>query len=170
MTAARPVLLPMAPLVYLHHPHHPSTLLHLPSSSSVTLDLIEYHTPRLLYSGILSRLGSEVGEISTWDDFARHLRQHLAGSGRKGKRKAGDMEDGQEDENGRKGSTIILTHAEKLRTVIGPGWAVMTRLAELVRLAQCLSCAHCRATLTADRDGRQSSALLCFTMGRDSAL
>jgi origin recognition complex subunit 5 len=127
-----------AALVYIHHPHHPSTLLNLPSSSStVTLDLIEYHTPRLLYSGVLSRLGAEAGEISTWDDFARHLRHHLdAGSGKgKGKRKADDMESGHEgDSTSHKatGRVVILTHAEKLRSVLGLGWAVMTRLTELV--------------------------------------
>ena len=127
-----------APLVYVHHPHSPSALLNLPSSSStITLDLIEHHTSRLLYSGILSRLGAEAGEVSTWDDFARYLRQHLhAGSAKgKGKIKADKMENDHEEENSSgkvKGSVVILTHAEKLRTALGPGWAVMTRLTELV--------------------------------------
>lgn len=128
------------PFIYVHHPHHPSNLLALPepSSSLVTLDLIEYYTPRLLYSGILSRLGSDVGEISTWDLFVRALRGIVSSRAQtitpsKGKRKATAMENGDDHFDASCGLVVVLTHAEKLRIVLGPGWSVMTRLTELVR-------------------------------------
>jgi origin recognition complex subunit 5 len=136
------------PFIHIHHPHHPTTSLDLPSAPHIArLDAIEYHTPRLLYTGILHALGSETEELATWDSFARALRDHLStskskGKG-KGKRKADDMENasssvhngvanGHEGHEEVEGAVVIITHVERLRTVLGNGWTVMTRLTELV--------------------------------------
>lgn len=141
------------PFIYVHHPHHPASLLSLPESTSslVTLDVIEYCTPRLLYSGILHKLGSELGEIPSWDLFVRGLRSLVSGRTQKatpgkGKRKAAVMENGDDHIEGSNGLVVVLTHAERLRTVLGSGWSVITRLSELV----CLSKVQVVLTIRAD--------------------
>lgn len=128
-------------LIHLHHPHHPPSALRieLPSRCAVArLDAIEHHTQRLLYAGILSRLAVALGkrdtnserqagddgrEVITWDAFVRSLRalwtQHVG----KGKGKA-TGEEGQ--------VVIIITKAERLRSVMGSSWTALTRLPELV--------------------------------------
>lgn len=128
------------PFIYVHHPHHPPSSLALPESSSsiVTLDAIEYYTSRLLYSGIASKLGGDAGEIQTGDLFVRSLRDASSGRKRKtsgkGKRKADVMENGDDhaEQEDRQGVVLLITHAERLRTVLGPGWSVITRLSEMV--------------------------------------
>lgn len=116
---------------------------------------------------MLSRFGAENGEIATWDDFARYLRQHLnAGITKgKGKRKADEMENGDGEGNAATCVVVILTHAEKLRTVLGQGWAVMTRLAELVGLER----RGVEEVLIVDRNGCQSRSMLCVALGGDEA-
>ena len=114
------------PFIYLHHPHHPTTsaVPAFPSRCLVAhVDAIEHHNPRLLYSGVINKLApsDEEGEINTWDGFARRLREF----GRKGNGKR--QVDGEERQ-----VVVVITKAEKLRTVLGGGWAVITRLAELV--------------------------------------
>ena len=131
---------PSAPsLIYLHHPHHFSTsaIPDLPGQCLVAqLDTIEHHTPRLFYSGVINKLDPhEEGEINTWDGFSRRLREVWMKS--KGKRKADVSEDGV----GRQ-VVLIITKAERLRTVLGGGWAVITRLAELVSTAKTARTTH----------------------------
>ena len=90
------------------------------------LDAIEHFSPRLLYSGALNKFGlDEEGEISTWDGFSRKLKEIWTKV--KGKRKSDIMEDGSMSH-----MVLVITMAERLRTVLGGGWAVITRLAELV--------------------------------------
>lgn len=122
------------PFIYLHHPHLPSTsaIPDLPPSCLVAqLDAVEYHTPRLFFSGIASHLskamccGDEQGEITTLDGLVRKVRELWDGR-RKGKRKAGVGDDEAK-------VVLVVTKAERLKGVLGGGWAVMTRLAELVR-------------------------------------
>ena len=117
------------PFFYLHHPHHPSTsaVPRLPTRCIVAhLDAIEHSSPRLFYSGALSKYGrDEEGEVSNWDGFSRGLKEIWAKA--KGKRKSDIMEDG-----GMNQMVLIITKAERLRTVLGAGWAVITRLAEMV--------------------------------------
>lgn len=136
------------PFIHVHHPHHPASSLDLPSAPHIArLDAIEYHKPTLLYTGILHGLGSECEELTTWDSFGRAIREHLSAGKRqgkgKGKRKADDMENGDEGaqhgtanshgrQSGARGAVVVITHAERLRTVLGTGWTVITRLAELV--------------------------------------
>lgn len=166
------------PFIHVHHPHHPATSLDFPSAPHITrLDAIEYHNPRLLYTGILHGLSSETEELGSWDSFARTLREYLSstrsnGKG-KGKRKADDMENGSSTTvngtvNGHgghgdiNGAVVIITHAERLRTVLGNGWTVITRLAELV------SCSALQAVFGSRagwRAGHARSVLIC-TMGR----
>jgi origin recognition complex subunit 5 len=100
------------PLIHLHHPHHPSSsVLTLLASSAVKpgpsgscssalrngpesyalvhVDAIECHTPRILFSAIITRLRDalgldetieEIGEVNTVDRLVRRL-QHLWSSG-----------------------------------------------------------------------------------------
>ncbi|KAK8864440.1 hypothetical protein IAR55_001689 [Kwoniella newhampshirensis] len=136
---------PTPQLIYLHHPHHPSTSLPpLPEQCRVAkLDTVEYHTPRLLLSGILHKLGGndEAGEVNTWDGFSLKFREwwsmrHTKGKG-KGKAKANGHGNGVGNGHGTGDRerdevvVIMITKAERLRTVFGNGWAVITRISEL---------------------------------------
>lgn len=129
------------PFVYLHHPHHPTSTIFreaLPSNCIITqVDTIELYSARLLFSGILYRLAKilgrkdEIGELGNWDSFVRTLKMvwdepegKMNGKG-KGKQKATDMEADRR-------LVIVITKSERLKNVLGPGWSVMTRLAEMV--------------------------------------
>jgi origin recognition complex subunit 5 len=136
---------PHAPsFIYLHHPHTPTSALDFEIPSNVRLariDAIEHYNPRLLYSGIISQLGGDAGEISTWDGLVRALRDVVGerdekGKGKgKGKGKArmngNGLATGHEEEGERR-VVVVITKAERLRNVLGGGWSVITRLAELV--------------------------------------
>ena len=137
------------PFIYLHHPHHPASQVipSLPSNKRVAqLDTIEHHTAKLLLSGALIRFSrdeQEDIEAATWDDFTRRLREIHTGKGKgkgKGKRKAVDLEDSDGQVLDRS-FVLIITKAERLRLIFGGGWAVITRVAELVSfvLAEILS-------------------------------
>ncbi|ORY21095.1 origin recognition complex subunit 5 C-terminus-domain-containing protein [Naematelia encephala] len=127
------------PFIHLHHPHHPPSLA-LASPSDLPahclqarVDAIEHHTPRLFYSGILTRLGSvDTGEVSTWDEFVRRLKG--CWTCRKGKGKVNGHRHAEKD-HGEESSTafvLVITKAERLRQVLGGGgWAALTRLSEL---------------------------------------
>jgi origin recognition complex subunit 5 len=130
------------PFIYLHHPHHPpaSLVLNLPPHARLArIDAIEHHSPRLLYSGILNALGGNADSNGSWDGFVRSLRS-VATRDVKGKGKGKGKANGNGNLIG-KGSevtedtavVILITKAERLRTVLGSGWTVITRLAELVR-------------------------------------
>jgi origin recognition complex subunit 5 len=165
---------PGAPgLVHVHHPHHtPSALaFNLPDRCVIArLDAVEHHTPRLLYAGILARLDDEGEgkEVISWDVFARDLRiawrarvrrSMVKGKG-KGKAREADVEDeeegGDEDEGQ---AVIVVTKAERLRTVLGASWSAFTRLPELV------SCYYA-IQLTSGRHPRDRRALLADAVGR----
>jgi hypothetical protein len=95
------------------------------------VDGIECYTPKLLWSAIISRLeGKDGGLVDSLDTFIRRLRSHrnegeITG---KGKSKGKDKE--------KEGAvSIVITKAERLPRIMGSGWAVMTRLAELVSLS-----------------------------------
>ena len=133
------------PFVHVHHPHHPPSLVDFPASSSIArLDAIEHHTPRLVFSGILHKLGHETDEVATWDLFARGMREVYSnttkGKGKdKGKQRQRPDTDGDVEMNGhgaaalhRAEYVVIVTHGERLRHVLGPSWSVLTRMAELV--------------------------------------
>ncbi|WVQ99429.1 hypothetical protein IAU59_006564 [Kwoniella sp. CBS 9459] len=170
---------PCPSLVYLHHPHHPSTSLPpLATSSSaastssatpgrtrsISIDTVEYHTPRLFLSGILTNFAEDEHDVNTFDSFNLALREWwnkqsgLSGSGRgsgsgsgsggKGKAKAKAEGNGNQDQlevpvqngNGTNANdhfeetghlVIRITKAERLRSVLGNGWSVVTRLSEL---------------------------------------
>jgi origin recognition complex subunit 5 len=140
--------------IHLHHPHHPPAyaLPPLPSICIIArVDAVEHHTPRLLFSGVLRRVadqvGGEVEEVSSWDGFARGLREvwtgerkgkgsKVNGAGKgKGKEK---MAVSVEDEEEGRVLVVAVTKAERLRRVMGEGWAVITRLAELVSQSRCI--------------------------------
>jgi origin recognition complex subunit 5 len=121
------------PFIYLHHPHQPTTSLDFPPrASQARVDAIECHTPKILWSAIISRLDgerSDAGLVDSLDGFVRTLKS--VGTGRtsvKGKGKGKEKE----EEWGRQAISIVITKAERLPKVMGSGWAVMTRLAELV--------------------------------------
>ncbi|WWC62008.1 uncharacterized protein I303_104595 [Kwoniella dejecticola CBS 10117] len=153
---------PIPPFVYLHHPHHSSTSLDLSSSSSSStnsssgygsstriarIETVEYHTPKLLLSGILDKLSDDKDEVEvqTFDGFAVKLRTwysaqfqpmngNVAIKG-KGKAKAkvnGHGDYGREGKEGDLSVVVVITKAERLRLVLGDGWSVITRLTELV--------------------------------------
>ncbi len=124
---------PGAPcLVHLHHPHHPASAIApaLPARCrAVRLDAVEHHSPRLVYAGALARLAAVLGaeqgrgDVLSWDQFARGLRSLWAAHGTgKGRRKDGD--EGQ--------VVLLVTKAERLKSVLGAEWTAMTRLRELV--------------------------------------
>lgn len=131
---------PSAPsFIYLHHPHHSSLSLPLPFGQKhlVKIDTIEHHTARLLLSGILLRLTGEdedVGEAKTWDEFSLGLKRwwcdkvYLAD----GKSKGRQTETYAKDEAQERSLVLVITHAERLNTVMGNNWPVIVRLAELV--------------------------------------
>ncbi|WVQ72459.1 hypothetical protein IAR50_002011 [Cryptococcus sp. DSM 104548] len=128
------------PFIYLHHPHHSSTdlppSLDSPREHSLfaRLDTIEHYNIKLFYTGILHRiLGEEanVEEVSSWDAFSLRLKtwwceRHQIGNSRK-KVRGWSYKEEVEDEN----IVLLVTHAERLKNVLGSNWAVVTRLAEL---------------------------------------
>ncbi|CAK9781969.1 hypothetical protein CC85DRAFT_138693 [Cutaneotrichosporon oleaginosum] len=128
---------PGAPsLIHLHHPHHASSAIDpvLPARCRVVrLDAVEHHTSRLLYAGAISRLAralgkdADVGEVPSWDLFARGLRAAWAPPEKKRKRKT-------DGEQGDAQLVILVTKAERLQAVLGAEWTAMTRLAELTGL------------------------------------
>jgi hypothetical protein len=118
------------PFIYIHHPHQPTSSLTLTlPPASARVDAIECHTAKLLWSTIISRLeGKDAGVVDSLDMFIRRLRVFAEGSeSGKGKNKG----KGKEREAGKRFS-IVVTKAERLPKVMGSGWAVTTRLAELV--------------------------------------
>ncbi|WOO80835.1 Origin recognition complex subunit 5 [Vanrija pseudolonga] len=134
------------PLVYLHHPHHSASAVRaqLPPVAAEA-DLIELHTPRLLYAGVLARVaasrGAErEGEVATWDAFVRGLREvcstrtangaSAANGSRKGKGRAIDDLDADASTH----LVLVFTRAERLKSVLGPIWTALTRLSELANL------------------------------------
>jgi origin recognition complex subunit 5 len=114
------------PLIYIHHPHHPTASLEFPTNLA-KVDAIECYTPKILWSAIISKLegDQDTGLIDSIDSLIRRL-QGLSSSG-KTKIKGGK---GKEIDS----FSIIITKAERLPKVMGSGWSVMTRLAELVSL------------------------------------
>lgn len=121
------------PFIFVHHPHHPTTSLRWPEQiKRYRIDAIECHTPKLLWSAVISRLeGSDAGLVDSMDTFLRRLRAlkrpHAKG---KGKERAVPNGHAHEDEGG---LCIVITKAERLPRVLGQTWTAMTRLAELVR-------------------------------------
>jgi origin recognition complex subunit 5 len=134
------VLTPLPPpFIYIHHPHQPTTSLSLPSSTNqARVDAIECYTPKILWSAIVSRLeGKDAGLIDNLDTFIRRLK----GAGQAGWRPDGntkkslkgkEKEKAKEVDEGRRAMSIVITKAERLPKIMGSGWAVMTRLSELV--------------------------------------
>lgn len=138
------------PFIYLHHPHHPTTAIEpqLPERCSVArLDAVEHHSARLFYAGALAKVsaalavtrktgirhdpGGDGREVLTWDAFAKGLRSLWAKHAGKGKSPA----KGETDED--EGQIVLLiTKAERLRGVLGPGWTALTRMNELVSYAE----------------------------------
>ncbi|WVR07082.1 hypothetical protein IAU60_004121 [Kwoniella sp. DSM 27419] len=137
---------PSPSFIYVHHPHHPSTSLPIPPGLvSAQIDLVEYHTPRLLLSGIGSRITGQDAEISTFDGLSLKLRTWWNGRSLKARAKGkakinGDAEGVMGDIMEEKEDQVILvfTHAERFRLVLGTGWSVMTRLAELTGVPCCV--------------------------------
>jgi origin recognition complex subunit 5 len=125
------------PFIYIHHPHCPTSSLNFPDVSA-RVDGVECHTPKLLLSAILSRLeGKDGGLVDTLDTFIRRLRVYHGGDGKgKTKRKGKGKE---KEKEGERAISIVITKAERLPRVLGSGWAVMTRLAELVSSQLCSS-------------------------------
>lgn len=163
---------PGAPgLIHLHHPHHPSSAIRpdFPERCKVVrLDAVEHHTQRLVYAGALSRLASAMGkeaekerdrdgrEVLSWDVFARGLRALWTTYTGKGKGRARKEED--------EGQIVLLvTKAERLKSVLGAEWTAMTRLAELVSLL------HVGRKLTTDWYTSDSCPLLPDAVGRPAA-
>ncbi|ADV20319.1 Conserved hypothetical protein [Cryptococcus gattii WM276] len=130
---------PSAPsFIYLHHPHHSSLSLPLPFSQKrlIKLDTIEHHTARLLFNGILHRLIDEdedVGEAKTWDEFSLRLGKWWSDKVclAEEKSKGNQTEICAEDEAKERSLVLVITHAERLKTVMGVNWPVIVRLAEL---------------------------------------
>ncbi|ORX36634.1 origin recognition complex subunit 5 C-terminus-domain-containing protein [Kockovaella imperatae] len=143
------------PFVFLHHPHHPVTSLRpdLPARCTILhLDLVEHFNARIFYSSAVRQLDpGQTGDISSWDGFVQELsgawhrrqgsRTLTNGTSktvdRKGKSKAeqpsGELVNGHaEEEDGQ--IVLIICHAEKLRSVLGSHWPVVTRLPELVSI------------------------------------
>ncbi|WVW83954.1 hypothetical protein I302_105977 [Kwoniella bestiolae CBS 10118] len=139
---------PTPSFIYLHHPHHSSTSLPLPASSSssssstiIKIDVVEYNTPRLFFSGVLNRLGANEegqGEVQTFDGFSQRIRAwytNRAGSENKskgkGKAKVNGTNGHLEESGDERGFVLVVTRSERLRMVFGNGWSLITRLAEL---------------------------------------
>ncbi|KAK4683415.1 hypothetical protein P7C73_g6854, partial [Tremellales sp. Uapishka_1] len=131
------------PFIYLHHPHHPSSSALpavLPSRCLVArLDAYEHYTPRLLLSGALNKLvPTEEGvEISTWDGFARRLKgiwsdlSRSTANGHGDKKSKGKVKDAFHGDETSIQIVVVVTKAERLRIVLGSGWSVITRIAEM---------------------------------------
>ena len=130
----------LIPFIWIHHSHTPTPLLELPKQGDnvIIIDAIEYHSLKLFYSGILSKLDANVGQVDSFDVFAKALRDLRTGPGSsgavKGKRKAGEVNGHGAQGDNRDGLSIVVTHAERLRSILGSSWTVFTRLAELVSL------------------------------------
>lgn len=105
------------------------------------MDGIECNTPKLLWSAIISRLeGKDGGLVDTLDAFLRRLGTCQYGSDSNGIGKGRSKGKGKEKEKEREGAiSIVITKAERLPKIMGSGWAVMTRLAELVSLSWSLN-------------------------------
>jgi origin recognition complex subunit 5 len=117
------------PFIYIHHPHSPTSSLEFPEVSA-KVDGIECYTPKLLWSAIISRLEGKDGVlVDSLDTFIRRLRSHRNEGEINGKSRGKGK--GREKEEA---VSIVITKAERLPRIMGSGWAVMTRLAELVRL------------------------------------
>ncbi|WVO16167.1 hypothetical protein L204_103837 [Cryptococcus depauperatus] len=129
--------------IYLHHPHHSSpslaTLPALVSSDKIIakLDTIEYNTEKLLWSGIFSKITSDEkrGEVATWDVLSLALRkwwnERLFGDGGRDRRdRTQNACEGLK--HVRDGIIILVTHAERLKNILGQDWAVITRISELI--------------------------------------
>ena len=147
-----------APFIYHHHPHHPSStaLPELPKRCHVVLlDTIEHHTPRIFYTSAIKQIDtSPTGDITSWDSFARVLLEAWTRKAGGPSRLNGFAESSIMGSSKGKGKTpngvvmvrsevvgaaveeeqivIVISHAERLRTVFGGNWPVITRLAELV--------------------------------------
>jgi len=121
------------PFIYIHHPHSPTSSLAFPEVSA-KVDGIECYTPKLLWSAIISRLeGKDGGLVDSLDTFIRRLRSHRNEGETNGKGKGKGKGKGREKET-ESAVSIVITKAERLPRIMGSGWAVMTRLAELVCL------------------------------------
>lgn len=76
-----------------------------------------------------------MGEAKTWDEFSLRLRKwwsdkvYLAEEKSKGKQ----TEICAEDKAKERSLVLVITHAERLKTVMGVNWPAIVRLAELVR-------------------------------------
>jgi len=186
-------------LIHLHHPHHPPSALHFDLGARckvARLDAVEHHTQRLLYAGILSRLssalradlderqpGDDGREVITWDAFARGLRT-LWGQYVAGKRKAngrgkgkGKRKEGEEDEDEDEGQVVIvITKAERLKSVLGASWPALTRLPELVSFPiivkadgrsefprQSCSAPRCRGTICGPSAATRRNRFTCIS-------
>ncbi|WWC89283.1 uncharacterized protein L201_004204 [Kwoniella dendrophila CBS 6074] len=129
----------------------------------IKIDAIEYNTPKLLLSGIMNKLytaggqshiGEDEREIRTFDGFSQKFRlwwsnyiSKSQGKG-KGKVKTSSKSNGNTanvahgiEKNGEiggissdEGVIIMITKAERLRLVLGNGWSLITRLAELTEV------------------------------------
>lgn len=96
----------------------------------------------MVYAGALSRLAGALGkeaerererdgrEVLSWDVFARGLTSIWATHTGKGKARDRGEDEGQ--------VVLLVTKAERLKSVLGAEWTAMTRLAELVSLARIL--------------------------------
>lgn len=75
-----------------------------------------------------------MGEARTWDEFSLRLKRwwsdkvYLA----EGKSKGKQTETYAKDEAQERSLVLVITHAERLKTVMGNNWPVIVRLAELV--------------------------------------
>ena len=140
------------PFIYIHHPHHPTTSLEWPATiKGYRVDAIECHSPKMMWSAIISRLeGGDGGMVDSMDAFLRRLRAvgqegtststsrttTANGSARsKGKGKEKELMNGHRNGSIQEvGMSVIITKAERLPKVFGQNWTVMTRLSELVGL------------------------------------
>lgn len=123
------------PFVFVHHPHHATTSLEWPDRiHRYRIDAVECHTPKLLWSAIVSRLeGKDAGLVDSMDAFLRRLRgikRIIANGTSKGKGKEKAVVNGDSHEGS--GLVIVITKAERLPRVLGQTWTAMTRLSELV--------------------------------------
>lgn len=124
------------PFIFIHHPHHPTTSLDWPDRiKRYRIDAIECHTPKLLWSAIISRLeGRDAGLVDSMDTLLRCLRgvkRPLANGTSKAKGKERAIPNGHSSGDGA-GLCILITKAERLPRVLGQTWTALTRLAELV--------------------------------------
>lgn len=91
-----------------------------------------------MFNGILHRLigkDEDVGEAKTWDEFSLRLRKRWSDNVclAEEKSKGNQTEICAGDEAKERSLVLVITHAERLKTVMGVNWPVIVRLAELVR-------------------------------------